>query len=84
MSRRSYKQNLIGFPPGLLRDTPLRIPIISETENWIAFGKPTGVGVRKHPWDVGIPDMDTALNRQLEAGKPELIRLKATLFGSVY
>ena len=81
---QSRKQNSIGFPPGLLGEAPLRMPVIGETQAWIAVAKPAGVGVRAHPWDVGIPDMDTALNQQLQAGKPELLRRGATLFASAY
>ena len=84
MSHQSCEQNFIGFPPGLLGDTPLRIPIIREAEDWIAMEKPVGVGVRKHPWDICVPDMDTALNSQLKTNKPELLKHNATLLGSIY
>lgn len=81
---QSRKQNSIGFPPGLLGDVPLRMPVVAESEHWIAVEKPAGVGVRAYPWDAGVPDMDTALNQQLQAGKPELVKRGATLFGSAY
>ena len=80
----SRKKNLIGFPPGLLGDAPLRMSIVGETDAWIAVEKPAGVGVRAYPWDAGVPDMDAALNQQLQAGKPELVKLGASLFGSAY
>jgi len=81
---QARKQNSIGFPPGMLGDAPLRMPVICEAEGWIAVEKPVGVGVREYPWDAGVPDMDTALNKQLQAEKPELVRRGATLFGSAY
>lgn len=81
---QARKQNSIGFPPGMLGDAPLRMPVVGEAEGWIAVEKPAGVGVREYPWDAGVPDMDTALNKQLQAEKPELVKRGATLFGSAY
>lgn len=81
---QSRKQNSIGFPPGLLGETPFRMPVVGETDGWIAVEKPAGVGMREYPWDAGIPDMDAGLNKQLQAGKPELVKRGATLFGSAY
>jgi len=80
----SRKKNLIGFAPGLLGDAPVRMSIVGETDAWIAVEKPAGVAVRAYPWDAGVPDMDAALNKQLQAGKPELVKLGASLFGSAY
>jgi len=59
------------------------MPVLAETADWIALEKPAGTGTRAHPWD-DEPDMDAALNTQLQAGKPELLRREATIFGSVY
>jgi 23S rRNA-/tRNA-specific pseudouridylate synthase len=81
---QARKQNSIGFPPGLLADAPFRMPVIGESDGWIAVEKPIGVGMREHPWDAGVPDMDAALNKQLQAEKPELVKRGATLFGSAY
>ena len=81
---QARKQNSIGFPPGMLADTPFRMPVIGEADGWIAVEKPVGVGMREHPWDAGVPDMDAALNKQLQAEKPELVKRGATLFGSAY
>lgn len=77
------KKNAIGFPPPLLGEQPLRLSVLAETADWLALEKPAGVGSRAYPWDQA-PDMDTALNNQLQAGKPELLRREASLFGSVY
>lgn len=82
--RPSNKPKFIGFPSGLLGDSPLRMYLIEETADWIAVDKPAGVAVRQHPWNSGMPDMDSALNKQLQAKKPELLKGGATLFGSVF
>lgn len=74
----------IGFPPGFLVDHPLRVSVINEADGWIAFDKPAGVAIRQHPWNHNMVDMDTALNKQLKARKPELLKTGATLFGSIY
>jgi 23S rRNA-/tRNA-specific pseudouridylate synthase len=83
VSRQSTKKDAIGFPPPLLGEAPLRLPVLAESADWLALDKPAGVGLRAHPWD-SEPDLDAALNRQLEAGKPELRRRGASLFGSIY
>jgi 23S rRNA-/tRNA-specific pseudouridylate synthase len=74
----------IGFPPPVLGKDPLRLPVIADSADWLALDKPAGIGVRDYPWDQQVPDLDTALNLQLRQGKPELKRLDASLFGSVY
>lgn len=74
----------IGFPPGLLVDHPLRVSVIDEADGWIAVDKPAGVAIRQHPWNHKKVDLDTALNKQLKARKPELLKTGATLFGSIY
>ncbi len=83
MLEKPNKKNAVGFPPPLLGEKPLRLPVLAETADWLALEKPAGVGTRAYPWD-DEPDMDAALNSQLQAGKPELLRREATLFGSVY
>lgn len=80
----SSDASAIGFPPPLLGAQPLRLPVLGETADWLALNKPAGVGVREYPWDLGVPNLDTALNQQLQEGKPELLRTQAALFGSVY
>lgn len=62
----------------------MRLAVAGGGADWLALEKPAGVAVRQHPWDAGLPNLDAALNRQLEAGKPELAGLGATLFGSAY
>lgn len=76
--------NAIGFPPPLLGEQPLRMLILGEAEGWVALDKPAGIAVREYPWDGVRPNMDAALNVQLQAGKPELLNRGASLYGSVY
>ncbi len=83
MPETPNKKNALGFPPPLLGPQPLRLPVLASNEDWVALDKPAAVGTRAHPWDES-PDLDAALNSQLEAGKPELLRTGAQLFGSVY
>ncbi|HAV11897.1 MAG TPA: hypothetical protein DCX06_00160 [Opitutae bacterium] len=78
------KVNAVGFPPPLMGEKPLRLCVLAETEDWVALDKPAGLLVREYPWDGKRPNLDAALNTQLQAGKPELVRRGATLFGSVY
>lgn len=73
----------LGFPPPLLGEAALRLSVLGETADWIALNKSTGFGVRAHPWDQ-VPDLDQALNSQLDAAKPELVATKAELFASVF
>jgi 23S rRNA-/tRNA-specific pseudouridylate synthase len=77
------KKNAVGFAPPLLGEAPYRLPVLAETDAWFALEKPAGVGMRAYPWD-SEPDLDAALNTQLQAQKPELLRRGATIFGSVY
>lgn len=65
-------------------EDPLRLAVLAEAEGWIALDKPAGLAVREYPWDGKCPNLDAALNGQLQAGKPELVRRGATMFGSVY
>jgi len=83
VTEKSKKRNAIGFPPPLLGEFPQRLTLLAATGDWLALDKPAGVGTRAYPWD-DTPDLDSALNTQFEAGKPELQRTGASLFGSVY
>ena len=83
MPEKPKKKNALGFPPPLLGEQPFRLHLLAAEDAWIALDKPSDVGTRAYPWDT-TPDLDTALNLQLEAGKPELQRTGASLFGSVY
>ncbi len=74
----------LGFPPPLLGRHPMRLPVLARGAGWIAMEKPAGIGLRQHPWDAGVPDLDRALNLQLRQGKPELLRIGADLFASAF
>ena len=78
------RQQAIGFPPPLLGAEPVRLAVLSDADLWLALDKTPGVGVREYPWDGDVPNMDAALNLQLQSAKPELVRLGASTFGSVY
>lgn len=81
---QKQKADAIGFPPPLMGEVPLRLPVLAEGDDWIALNKPSGLAVREYPWDGKRPNLDAALNTQLQAGKPELVRRGATLLGSMY
>ncbi len=74
----------LGFPPPFLGPEPFRLPILACANDWVALGKPAGVAMREHPWSLDFPNLDHALNEQLKNGKPELLRLEATCFGSIH
>lgn len=78
------RQDAVGFPPPLLGGQPMRLPVLARGEGWLALDVPAGIGVRQHPWDRNVPHLDGALNTQLQGAKPELLRMGAELFGSVY
>ncbi len=74
----------LGFAPPLLGSQPMRLPIIAEGQGWFALAKPAEIGVRPHPWDPTVPNLDSALNLQLSAQKRELTELGCELIASVY
>ena len=68
-------RTFIGFPEGILRGKPVRLPVIENKESWYAVNKLSGLLGKKHTWFPGRPDVSSAIRRQLESGKPELDRL---------
>lgn len=74
----------IGFPPSLIDEKPHRFEVLMDNVHFIAINKDKGLPVREHPWNNGLRDLDFGLNTQLKDGKPELLRLNADLFASVY
>ena len=78
---RQKSESAIGFPPPLLGEAPWRMPILAQDpeQAWFALNKPANIALRDFPWDRHLPNMDAALNRQLQAGKPELLRRNADL-----
>ena len=77
-------KHYLGFPKPLLGEESLRLELIANKKGFIALNKPSGIGVRQHPWDVSIANLDGSLNAQLKNAKPELVSTKAKLFGSIY
>ena len=75
----------IGFAAGILGDEAVRLAVLDHGEGWVALDKPAGVALEEHPWQNGAPTLLSNIRSQLEAGKPELIRLglkePATVFG---
>lgn len=73
----SSKKNCpkIGFPAPLLGEENLRLPVLYRGEGLLALNCPAGVLINQHSWYDDKPILVEALNRQLEAGKPELIDL---------
>lgn len=83
-SKETQPPTAIGFPPPLLGDEPYRLPILGLAPDWVAITKPRGIAMREHPWTIESPNLDSALNAQLQNAKPELLRLPASCFGSIY
>lgn len=69
------KEPAVGFPPPLLGDAPVRLPVLMRGDGWIALEKPVGVLIEAHPWYPRLPSLIGGLRKQLEAGKAELERL---------
>lgn len=65
----------IGFPPSLLGDAPLRLPVLGSREGLLLYNKPAGVLAEAHPWYPGFPSVIAGIRHQLRQAKPELIRL---------
>lgn len=64
--------SFIGFPPPLLGETPMRLPVLACGEGWLALDKPPQVALEPHPWRNHCPALLPALRKQLALGKPEL------------
>ena len=75
----------IGFAAGLLGEEPVRVAVLAAGPGWVALDKPAGVAFEEHPWQNGAPTLLGQLRAQLEAGKPEMVRLglaePAAIFG---
>ncbi|MGE9296211.1 MAG: hypothetical protein ACQKBV_08010 [Puniceicoccales bacterium] len=65
----------IGFPPPLLGDVPLRLPVAPVADGLLALGLPGGLLSEAHPFYAGQPPVIAAIQAQLRASKPELERL---------
>ena len=75
----------IGFAAGLLGEEAHRMAVLAYGPGWVALDKPSGVALEEHPWQKGAPTLLGQLRVQLEAGKPEMVRLglaePAAVFG---
>lgn len=65
----------IGFPPPLLGNEPVRLPVAQPGEGLIALTLPGGVISDAHPFYPGALNVVASLQAQLRAEKPELTRL---------
>ncbi len=74
-SAPAAKSAAIGFPSPLLGRENLRLGVIYNKDGLIALEKPPHVLVGPHPWHERMPVLAEAINTQLRAGKPELLRL---------
>jgi 23S rRNA-/tRNA-specific pseudouridylate synthase len=63
----------IGIPPQLMKGQKgERIPIEHWEEGLIVFNKPSSIASKADPWFAQMPDLESAFNEQISAGKPEL------------
>lgn len=65
----------VGFAAGILGEEAVRLAVLAHGEGWVALDKPAGVAFDDHPWQENTPTLLGALRTQLEAGKPEMVRL---------
>lgn len=68
---RCMAQLTIGFPPPLLGAQPKRLTLYAQSQGWFCLEKPAGVSVEEGDF----PGLTKALNLQIDAEKPELVRL---------
>ena len=61
----------------------LRYGAIESGAGWVALAKPGSVAFEEHPWQHGSPTLLGQLRAQLEAGKPEMVRLGQALPGEL-
>lgn len=71
----SAKHRFIGFPPPLLGPFPLRVEIVYQDSQSMAFTKPAGIPLEAHPWFDDSRVLISAINQQCAEAKPELERL---------
>jgi len=75
----------IGFPATMLGEFAFRVPVLASGPGWVALNKPAGVAFEDHPWQEGAPTLLGSIRSQLDAGKPEMLRLglaePAAVFG---
>ncbi len=74
----------IGFPPPFLGEAPVRLAVLGQGDGWLALEKPPGVAIDAHPLLGDAPTLVGGINKQLEATKPELLRLGLEKVFAVY
>lgn len=75
MDTSQEKNAFIGFPPPLLGERPLRMPVLYSGDGLLAVDRPAGITGAAHSWYPHLPDLMEAINTQARSGKPELARL---------
>lgn len=66
------ESRFIGFPPPLLGERPIRLPVVFDDGDWLALQKPTNVLVLEDNWYPRLPVLVEAIRYQAGKGKPEL------------
>jgi 23S rRNA pseudouridine1911/1915/1917 synthase len=67
--------NFLGFPPPLLGEQALRLPVVYDDGDLLALAKPFGVVVQQDGWYPRIPSLVEATRYQAMNGKPEFVHL---------
>ncbi len=68
----------IGFPPPLLGESPIRLPILCQAGGLSFLNKPPGIVAARSPREPRDENIETALRIQIDRQKPELCRLGFT------
>lgn len=71
----SNKDTFLGFPPPLLGDDPVRLPVLWDDGTTLAIYKPPGVLVLEDNWYPKVPVLAAAIGYQAQQQKPEFQRL---------
>lgn len=59
---------MLTFPPGILAENSVRVPVIFRGNGVVALSKPAGTPIERHPWNAGHTTLCDALRRRIEAG----------------
>ncbi|HNX05498.1 MAG TPA: hypothetical protein PKI32_08345, partial [Opitutales bacterium] len=69
------KPTALGFPAPLLGDENLRLRILYFKDDLLGLERGPNILCGPHPWHAELPVLATAINGQLSASKPEMLRL---------
>lgn len=75
---------MITFPPGVLGDLPMRLPLVARTPDYFAVSKPAGVAVSPDRLWADTPNILEAIRASLQQGKRQLSELGINYAGSVH